>query len=180
MPTQPDVMSVVEALQDAAKRHATDEIMAMFADDAEFELVGLTGPPIHRVNCLSRTCSFARGERFPTRDSYWPSTSSGGLCDCGSQNTSRPTTRACSRERADSFTAATTANARYSSPESTGRAASGSARLTLQHLAMCCNSLHIELSPVYACHLTKSITPILATTSRWQGCACPLVQNHAT
>ena len=41
MPVQHDRLSVVEAFQDAANRHAIDEIMAMFADDAEFELEGL-------------------------------------------------------------------------------------------------------------------------------------------
>lgn len=42
MPVQADLLSVVAALQDAANRHAIDEVMAMFADDAEFELEGLT------------------------------------------------------------------------------------------------------------------------------------------
>jgi len=40
---QPDLLSIVAALQDAANRHTIDEVMKMFADDAEFELVGATG-----------------------------------------------------------------------------------------------------------------------------------------
>lgn len=42
MPVQPDLLSVVAAFQDAFNRHAIDEVMAMFADGAEFELEGLT------------------------------------------------------------------------------------------------------------------------------------------
>jgi len=42
MPAQHDLLSVVAAFQDAANRHAIDEVMAMFADDAAFELEGLT------------------------------------------------------------------------------------------------------------------------------------------
>jgi hypothetical protein len=42
MLVQPDLLSIVAALQDAANRHAVDEVMAMFADDAVFELTGLT------------------------------------------------------------------------------------------------------------------------------------------
>ena len=41
MSVQQDLLSLVEAFEDAANRHAIDEIMAMFFDDAEFELVGL-------------------------------------------------------------------------------------------------------------------------------------------
>jgi hypothetical protein len=41
MNTRNDLLSAVKALQDAANRHATDEVMAIFADDAEFELEGL-------------------------------------------------------------------------------------------------------------------------------------------
>jgi limonene-1,2-epoxide hydrolase len=37
-----ELLSLVESLQDAARRHAIEEIMALFADDAEFELEGLT------------------------------------------------------------------------------------------------------------------------------------------
>lgn len=36
-----DLLSAVKSLQDAANRHAIDEVMAMFVDDAEFELGGL-------------------------------------------------------------------------------------------------------------------------------------------
>jgi len=39
---QPDLLNIVAALQDAANRHAIGEVMAMFAEDAEFELTGLT------------------------------------------------------------------------------------------------------------------------------------------
>jgi hypothetical protein len=42
MLVQPDLLSIVASLQDAANRHAVDEVMAMFADQAEFELTGLT------------------------------------------------------------------------------------------------------------------------------------------
>ena len=42
MVVQHDPLNIVAALQDAANRHAIDEVMALFADDAEFELVGLT------------------------------------------------------------------------------------------------------------------------------------------
>lgn len=41
MSVQHDLLSLVEAFEDAANRHAIDEIMAMFSDDAELELVGL-------------------------------------------------------------------------------------------------------------------------------------------
>jgi len=37
-----DLLTMVETFEDAANRHAIDEIMAMFSDDAEFELVGFT------------------------------------------------------------------------------------------------------------------------------------------
>ncbi len=42
MSDEQELLSVVESLQGAAGRHAVNEIMAMFTDDAEFELVGLT------------------------------------------------------------------------------------------------------------------------------------------
>jgi hypothetical protein len=42
MTVQTDLLTIVEALQNAANRHAIDAVMAMFADDAEFELEGLT------------------------------------------------------------------------------------------------------------------------------------------
>ena len=41
MSVQHDLLKLVEAFQNAANRHAIDEVMAMFADDAEFELEGL-------------------------------------------------------------------------------------------------------------------------------------------
>lgn len=39
---QNDLLDVVKVFQDAANRHAIDEVMEMFADDAELELEGLT------------------------------------------------------------------------------------------------------------------------------------------
>ena len=42
MSDQHDLLGTAKAFQNAANRHAIDEVMAMFADDAEFELVGLT------------------------------------------------------------------------------------------------------------------------------------------
>lgn len=42
MLAQHDLLNTVAGLQDAANRHAIDEVMAMFAEDAEFELAGLT------------------------------------------------------------------------------------------------------------------------------------------
>jgi limonene-1,2-epoxide hydrolase len=41
MPVQHDLLGLVGAFEDAANRHVIDEILAMFTDDAEFELVGL-------------------------------------------------------------------------------------------------------------------------------------------
>ena len=41
MSVQHDLLSLVKTFEDAANRHAIDEIMTMFSDDAEFELVGL-------------------------------------------------------------------------------------------------------------------------------------------
>jgi len=41
MNTQKDLVSLVKAFQDVANRHAVERVMAMFADDAEFEMVGL-------------------------------------------------------------------------------------------------------------------------------------------
>lgn len=72
MSVQHDLLSLVEAFEDAANRHAIDEIMAMFSDDAEFELVGLARlvgkkeiraifeydagvkGEIHLINCTAR------------------------------------------------------------------------------------------------------------------------------
>jgi hypothetical protein len=42
MLVQPDLLSIVASLQDAANRHAVDEVMAMFADDAGILLAGFT------------------------------------------------------------------------------------------------------------------------------------------
>jgi len=42
MMVQSDLLGVVKAFQDAANRHAIDEVMAMLTDDAEFELKGMT------------------------------------------------------------------------------------------------------------------------------------------
>jgi hypothetical protein len=41
MTVEYDLLTIVEAFEDAANRHAIDEIMSMFSDDAEFELMGL-------------------------------------------------------------------------------------------------------------------------------------------
>jgi hypothetical protein len=61
MPVQHDLLSVVEAFQDAANRHAIDEIMAMFADDAEFELEGLARLVRRRSARSSSTMQGSRG-----------------------------------------------------------------------------------------------------------------------
>jgi hypothetical protein len=42
MLVHPDLLSIVASLQDAANRHAVDEVMAMFADDAGILLAGFT------------------------------------------------------------------------------------------------------------------------------------------
>ncbi len=42
MANQQDLLMAVTCLENAAKRHDVDEIMALFTDDAEFDLVGLT------------------------------------------------------------------------------------------------------------------------------------------
>jgi len=41
MNTKQDLLGLVQAFQDVANRHAVDTVMGMFADDAEFEIVGL-------------------------------------------------------------------------------------------------------------------------------------------
>lgn len=40
MNSQQDLVSLVQAFQEVANHHAVDTVMAMFADDAEFEIVG--------------------------------------------------------------------------------------------------------------------------------------------
>lgn len=42
MIVQSDLLDIVKAFQDAANRHAIDDVMAMFTEDAEFELKGMT------------------------------------------------------------------------------------------------------------------------------------------
>jgi hypothetical protein len=42
MTVQGDLVGVVKTFQDAANRHAVDEVMAMFTEDAEVELKGTT------------------------------------------------------------------------------------------------------------------------------------------
>lgn len=41
MSVEHDLLSLIRAFEDTANRHAVDEIMNMFSDDVEFELVGL-------------------------------------------------------------------------------------------------------------------------------------------